>query len=271
MVTDNTPSQENTTETQPEAPQNSEPTQVQSDETALLGDGDQAQEPSGVESNEQSSADTQAEQKSFTPEEVSKLQSAEHKNQDKLKKQLVEMQARMEQLEAENKRATQQETQNMIEQKKVQYAEKLTADYVDQGYDANTARRMANRQAADEAAIYMQRVELNQEKERLAQQREKNQQENRLTTKHKIANQYGIDPSSLDVFTTPEQMENYAKVAGKLVQTGNQLASSGPSHNTAESIAADGSPQNEQSLIQKYLSGDRSQQSSDAVRRMMGR
>ena len=66
-------------------------------------------------------------------------------------------------------------------------------------------------------------------------------------------------------------MENYAKVAGKLVQTGNQLANNSPTHNSAESIAADGSPQNEQSLIQRYLSGDRSDAASSAVKRMMGR
>ena len=272
-MTDNTSSQDNTVETPQEAPVNSDvENKTQSDESALLDDGNQPVNPAGAESNEQPSAETEtAEQKTFSQQEVSKLQSAEHKNQEQLKQELQQMRTQMDELKTQNQKAVQQETASMVESKKIQYAEKLTNDFIDQGYDANAARKLANRQATDEASIYMQRMEISQEKERLNEQREKNQLENRLTTKHKIANQYGINPSDLDVYTTPEQMEAYAKIAGKLVQTGNQLTNSAPSHNTSESVAADGNPQNEQSLIQKYLSGDRSDQASSAVKRMMGR
>ena len=273
MVTDNTSSQENTVETQPEAPQNPAPeTEVQGDESSLLATGDQQTTPDGAESNEQPLAEPESDDnRSFSQEEVSKLQSAEHKNQADLQQKLASMQTKVQELEAKNKEAEQKQTTDLIQQKQYQYAEKLTQDFIDQGYDANQARRLANRQAQDEAGIYIQRQEINQEKQRLEEQRQANQQENRLTTKHKIASQYGVNPTDLDVFNTPEQMENYAKVAGKLVQTGNQLADNSPTHNSAESVAADGSPQNEQSLIQRYLSGDRSDAASSAVKRMMGR
>ena len=273
MVTDNTSSQENTAETQPEAPQNPAPeTEVQGDEASLLGTGDQQEKPDGAESNEQPLVESESnDNRSFSQEEVSKLQSAEHKNQAALQQQLADMQTKVQDLESKNKEAQQKQTKDLIQQKQYEYAERLTQDFIDNGYDPNQARKLANRQASEEAGIFMQRQELNLEKQRLEEQRQANQQENRLTTKHKIASQYGIDPNQLDVFNTHEQMENYAKVAGKLVQTGNQLANNSPTHNSAESIAADGSPQNEQSLIQRYLSGDRSDAASSAVKRMMGR
>jgi hypothetical protein len=272
MVTDNTSSQDNVVETQPETPQNPAPeTEVQGNESVITEAGDQQLIPDGAESNEQPLVESDDSDRSFSQEEVAKIQSAEHKNQEQLKQELANMQAKVQDLENKNKETEQKQVLGDIEANKVKYAQKLANDYVDQGYDVNAARKMATTQANQEAAMYVQKMELAQEKQRLEEQRQANQQENRLTTKHKIARQYGIDPNQLDVFNTPEQMENYAKVAGKLVQTGNQLVDNSPTHNSAESIAADGSPQNEQSLIQRYLSGDRSDAASSAVKRMMGR
>tara|TARA_R110002020_G_scaffold201752_3_gene404550 strand:+ start:5957 stop:6775 length:819 start_codon:yes stop_codon:yes gene_type:complete len=272
MVTDNTSSQDNTAETQPEAPQNLAPdTEVQGDVAVTQDVGNQLETPDGAESNEQPLAEPEDSNRSFSKEEVAKIQSAEHKNQQDLRQELENMQAKVKDLESKNREVEQKQTVDMIESNKIRYAQKLANDYVDQGYDQNAARKMATTQANQEAAIYMQRIELEGEKKRLEDQRAINQQENRLTTKHKIASKYGIDATQLDVFNTPEQMENYAKLAGKLVETGNQLVDNSPTHNSAESIAADGTPQNEQSLIQKYLRGDRSEAASGAVKRMMGR
>jgi len=274
MVTNNTSSQDGGLETQPEESQTPTLDTSADGDTGLTTDtGDLNTTTDGADSTTEISTEgtESTDNRSFSQEEFSKLQSAEHKNQAKLQQEVQELRSQLQSIESKNKESELKQTVDMVEVNKVRYAEKLTNDLVDQGYDQNAAKRMAYKQAEDEASIYLQRLEINQEKSRLEEQRTKNQQENRLTTKHKIASTYGIDANQLDVFSTPEQMENYAKLAGKLVETGNQLVDSSPTHNSAESVSADGSPQNDQSLIQKYLRGDRSEAASGAVKRMMGR
>ena len=144
--------------------------------------------------------------------ELAKVQSAHDKR-------TVAAEKRAAAAEAKNAELTTSSVELDIQQATTRYAQMKTREFeryfISKGVDPEVARESAAEHAAaiaaQTAATYRERYRLARESEALDQRHGVSLQEAATLTKHRIANEHGISPEELELFSSGEQMAYYAK------------------------------------------------------------
>jgi hypothetical protein len=217
--------------------------------------GEPEKQESGAEPTEVIENNSQPEQesKSYSNEEVSKIQSSYDKRAAEQDKTIEELKNQVSQLQETSVQTTQQYSEQQILSAKEKFVYDKTQWLIQQGVDDQQARNQAIQEGEAAAQTAMAQLKLDQEKQQIEKQKQDLDRQARITVVNQIANRYNVSATELDTFSTPEQMEKYASAVS---QTQRVVKETTPQLNTSGDVPPDNIPSNDEDIIDRFASGD---------------
>jgi len=218
--------------------------------------GEPEKQESGAEPTEVTTDNTQQpeqESKSYSNEEVSKIQSSYDKRAAEQDKTIEELKNQVAQLQETSVQTTQQYSEQQILSAKEKFVYDKTQWLIQQGVDDQQARNQAIQEGESAAQTAMAQLKLDQEKQQIEKQKQDLDRQARITVISQIANRYNVSATELEMFSTPEQMEKYASAVS---QTQRVVKETTPQLNTSGDVPPDNIPSNDEDIIDRFASGD---------------
>tara|TARA_R100001594_G_scaffold2530_1_gene10140 strand:- start:105 stop:980 length:876 start_codon:yes stop_codon:yes gene_type:complete len=249
LLTDNTPQEQ----VEAEAAQGLSEGAKENVESGEPEQSDQGAETTEVSNNNSTEQPKEQEQRSYSHEEVSKIQSSYDKRASDNEKTINQLQEQVNQLQETSTQTSQQYSEQQILTAKEKFVMDKSQWLIQQGVDEAQARTQARQEGESAAQTAMAQLQLDQEKQSIEQQKQELDRQARLTVTNQIANRYNVSVSDLDSFTTPEQMEKYASAVS---QTNRVVKETTPQLNTSGDVPPDNIPSNDEDVIDRFASGD---------------
>ena len=249
LLTDNTPQEQ----VDAEAAQGLSEGAKENVESGEPEQSDQGAETTEVSNNNSTEQPKEQEQRAYSHEEVSKIQSSYDKRASDNEKTINQLQEQVNQLQETSTQTSQQYSEQQILTAKEKFVMDKSQWLIQQGVDEAQARTQARQEGESAAQTAMAQLRLDQEKQSIEQQKQELDRQARLTVTNQIANRYNVPVSDLDGFTTPEQMEKYASAVS---QTNRVVKETTPQLNTSGDVPPDNIPSNDEDIIDRFASGD---------------
>ena len=217
--------------------------------------GEPEKQESGAEPTEviENNSQPKQESKSYSNEEVSKIQSSYDKRAAEQDKTIEELKNQVTQLQETSVQTTQQYSEQQILTAKEKFVYDKTQWLIQQGVDDQQARNQAIQEGEAAAQTAMAQLKLDQEKQQIEKQKQDLDRQARITVVNQIANRYNVSATELEMFSTPEQMEKYASAVS---QTQRVVKETTPQLNTSGDVPPDNIPSNDEDIIDRFASGD---------------
>lgn len=209
----------------------------------------------GAETTEVSNNDSTQllDNRNYSHQEVSKIQSSYDKRASELEKANNELQQQVGQLRENQETQTLQYSEQQIRSAQDAFVRDKAQWLVSQGLDEQQAFQQASQEGVQAAQSAMQQIQLDKERQAIEQQKQAIDNQAKITATNQIANKYGVHPSDLEGFTTPQQMEKYAAAVS---QTNKVVRETTPQLNTSGDVPPDNIPSNDDDILDRFASGD---------------
>ena len=217
--------------------------------------GESVAQDQGAETTEVSNTDftQQNDNRTYTHQEVSKIQSSYDKRAADLEKNNNQLQEQINQLKETQQTQTLQYSEQQIRAAQDAFTRDKAQWLVSQGMEEQQAYQQASQEGVAAAQQALQQMQLNQERQTIEQQKQAINEQARITATNQIANKYGVDPAELVGFDTPQQMEKYASA---LSQSNKVVKDAAPKFNTSGDVPPDNIPSNDADIIDRFAAGD---------------
>ena len=210
----------------------------------------------GAETTEVSNNDsTQQPQeiRTYSHDEVSKMQSSYDKRASENDKQVSQLQEQVDNLQQQSTAQNQQYSEQQIVGARDTFIRDKTQWLVQQGVDESQAVTQARQEGESAAQTAMAQMKLDQEKQSIEQQKQELDRQAKVTVTNQIASKYNVSAGDLEGFTTPQQMEKYAAAVS---QTNKVVRETTPQLNTSGDVPPDNIPSNDDDILDRFASGD---------------
>ena len=209
---------------------------------------------SSIEVSPQSEPQTQSsenvEKKPTAEEELRKFQSATDK-------QIAEMKAQLKQEQEARALAEQQTNQRNLDSEVATYTNQLYQNYVNRGFDQQTAKETAMQQAHAMKQAYLAKVQADNVLVRQGQVEQELNSRTQMAKAYELSSQFGVPYTELQEFTDPVAMERHAKALSRIAKLEKTIQANTPGQQmTGASPAADVAPTNSEDVIDRYNAGD---------------
>ena len=213
----------------------------------------QGAETTEVSNNDSTQPPQQEENRAYSHEEVSKIQSSYDKRAAENDKQVSQLQEQVNQLQQQSTTQNQQYSEQQIVGARDSFIRDKTQWLVQQGVDESQATMQARQEGEAAAQTAMAQMKLDQEKQSIEQQKQELDRQAKVTVTNQIASRYNVSAGDLEGFTTPQQMEKYAAAVS---QTNKVVRETTPQLNTSGDVPPDNIPSNDDDILDRFASGD---------------
>ena len=191
--------------------------------------------------------------RTYSHDEVSKMQSSYDKRASENDKQVSQLQEQVNNLQQQSTTQNQQYSEQQIVSARDTFIRDKTQWLVQQGVDESQAVTQARQEGESAAQTAMAQIRLDQEKQSIEQQKLELDRQAKVTVTNQIAGRYNVPAGDLEGFTTPEQMEKYA---APVSQTNKVVRETTPQLNTSGDVPPDNIPSNDDDIIGRFGAGD---------------